>query len=93
MFSPSLGKVMVGSVVKRSAGHIGCLLHNTFNISMRAGKDEIAVVEGDMVKIEVRISLNGPKAQVARKWGRSPHIDKQNTNNVPIMNLYIFTCR
>jgi len=53
MFSPSLGKVLTGTVVKRSAGHLGCLLHSTFNISMRAGRDDITVVEGDDVRIEV----------------------------------------
>jgi len=53
IFCPRVGSVLAGQVVKRSAGHVGCLIFNTFNISMRAGRDYMTAVEGDSVKIEV----------------------------------------
>jgi len=52
VFSPVVGCVLPGKVNKKSAGHIGCLVHQTFNVSLICDNTK-GVKIGDIIMIEV----------------------------------------
>jgi len=52
VFSPQVGCVLPGVVNKKSAGHIGCLVHETFNVSLMSDNTQ-GVRIGDIIMIEV----------------------------------------
>ena len=53
VFSPEVGSVLQATVNKKSAGHIGCLVHETFNISLMSDTVSNFVHIGDTIMIEV----------------------------------------
>lgn len=53
LFSPEVGGKLPGVVNKKSPGHIGCLVHDTFNVSLLAGDKEKEVKVGSEVVMEV----------------------------------------
>lgn len=52
-FSPRVGSVVPGLVNKKSEKHIGCLVHDTFNISLMGERTDQSVEVGDTIMIEV----------------------------------------
>jgi len=52
VFSPTKGEVLVGLVARRSADHLGCLVHGIFNVALAADRREV-LGEGEQVRIEV----------------------------------------
>lgn len=40
LFKPEVGKVLHGIVNKKSEDHVGCLVHNTFNVSLPKPEDD-----------------------------------------------------
>ena len=50
VFTPSRGCVLSGVVNKKSSDHLGCLVHDTFNVSLVGRRAE---QEGEVVRIEV----------------------------------------
>jgi len=52
VFSPTKGEVLVGLVARRSADHLGCLVHGIFNVALAADRREV-LGEGEQVSIEV----------------------------------------
>jgi len=53
LFTPEVGEKLPGVVNKKSPGHIGCLVHDTFNVSLLAGEMERDVRVGQGVVLEV----------------------------------------
>lgn len=51
VFSPIRGGFLYGVVNRKSSDHLGCLVHDTFNVSLVGGKK--TEQEGERVKIEV----------------------------------------
>lgn len=57
VFTPKVGDMVHGVVNKRSGGHLGCLLYDTFNVSLLAGVEKVTL--GEHVELEVtRVSYN-----------------------------------
>lgn len=50
VFTPTRGCVLSGVVNKKSSDHLGCLVHDTFNVSLVGRRAE---QEGEVVRIEV----------------------------------------
>jgi DNA-directed RNA polymerase I subunit RPA43 len=50
MFKPGRGTLLAGVVNRRSADHLGCLVHGTFNVALTGRRTE---QEGEAVTIEV----------------------------------------
>merc|ERR1712029_400275 len=61
LFSPEIGSKIPGVVNKRSHGHLGCLVHDTFNVSLPAGVSEQGVIIGQEVTMEVTKVIWGHK--------------------------------
>merc|ERR1712066_95729 len=53
IFSPQIGSVLPAKVNKRSEKHIGCLIHETFNISLMGDRMDSSVSPGEVIMIEV----------------------------------------
>ena len=53
LFSPEIGDKIPGIVNKKSPGHLGCLVHDTFNVSLIAGDKERDIKVGQGVLLEV----------------------------------------
>ena len=62
VFSPEIGSTLPGVVNKKSAGHVGCLVHNTFNISLMSDKTDNNVEMGEELKIKVTKIMWGHKS-------------------------------
>jgi len=62
VFSPEIGSILPGVVNKRSERHVGCLVHNTFNISLMSEKIDPNVKQGDQLKIKVTKIMWGHKS-------------------------------
>jgi len=62
LFSPEVGVQLPGVVNKKSKGHLGCLVHDTFNVSLLAGEKEKHVMVGQKVNIEVTRVVWGHKS-------------------------------
>ena len=52
VFSPTKGEVLAGLVNRRSADHLGCLVHGIFNVALAADRREV-LQEGEEVSIQV----------------------------------------
>merc|ERR1719452_125535 len=61
LFNPEIGSTLPGVVNKKSPGHLGCLVHDTFNVSLLAGDNErkvmwgfrsLPVIQGKLVTME-----------------------------------------
>ena len=58
LFNPEVGSKILGKVIKKTAGHIGCLIHETFNVSLFCDKDQFNIIQlEEMVTLRVT-SLN-----------------------------------
>ena len=53
IFSPLIGSVLPAEVNKLSEKHIGCLIHETFNISLMGDRMDSSVSTGEVIMIEV----------------------------------------
>jgi len=53
IFSPQIGSVLPATVNKMSEKHIGCLIHETFNISLMGDRMDSSVTPGEVIMIEV----------------------------------------
>ena len=53
IFSPQIGSVLPARVNKMSEKHIGCLIHETFNISLMGDRMDSSVTTGEVIMIEV----------------------------------------
>ena len=53
IFSPQIGSVLPATVNKMSEKHIGCLIHETFNISLMGDRMDSSVSTGEVIMIEV----------------------------------------
>ena len=53
IFSPQIGSVLPARVNKMSEKHIGCLIHETFNISLMGDRMDSSVTTGEVISIEV----------------------------------------
>jgi len=62
LFSPEVGGNLPGVVNKKSPGHLGCLVHDTFNVSLLAGEGEKEVKVGSQVMMEVTRVVWGHKS-------------------------------
>merc|ERR1740124_1315657 len=62
LFNPQIGGNLPGVVNKKSPGHLGCLVHDTFNVSLLAGDKERDVKVGQQVVIEVTKVMWGFKS-------------------------------
>eukprot|EP00090_Calanus_glacialis_P008489 TRINITY_DN16846_c0_g1_i1.p1 TRINITY_DN16846_c0_g1~~TRINITY_DN16846_c0_g1_i1.p1 ORF type:complete len:275 (-),score=109.52 TRINITY_DN16846_c0_g1_i1:70-852(-) len=62
LFSPEIGGKIPGVVNKKSPGHLGCLVHDTFNVSLLAGEGEKEVKVGSQVMMEVTRVVWGHKS-------------------------------
>ena len=54
LFNPEVGSKIVGKVIKKTAGHIGCLVHETFNVSLLCDKRQFNTIQlNELVAIRV----------------------------------------
>merc|ERR1712098_51942 len=61
LFSPEIGDKITGVVNKKSPGHLGCLVHDTFNVSLLAGEKEKGIRVGQGIVLEVTKVVWGHK--------------------------------
>jgi len=62
LFSPDIGDKIPGVVNKKSPGHLGCLVHDTFNVSLIAGETEKGIKVGQEIVLEVTRVVWGHKS-------------------------------
>jgi len=62
LFSPEIGDKIPGVVNKKSPGHLGCLVHDTFNVSLLAGETEKGIKVGQEIVLEVTRVVWGHKS-------------------------------
>lgn len=54
LFNPDVGSKILGKVIKKSNGHIGCLVHETFNVSLLCDKRQFDAIHlNELVAIRV----------------------------------------
>ena len=54
LFSPEVGAKIVGKVIKKISGHLGCLVYETFNVSLFCDKNQFNTIQLDeTVRIRV----------------------------------------
>ena len=54
LFNPEVGSKILGKVIKKTAGHIGCLVHETFNVSLLCDKRQFNTIQlNELVAIRV----------------------------------------
>lgn len=62
VFTPKIGAVLSGVVNKKSAGHVGCLVHDTFNVSLMSERTDKSVDIGDTIMIQITKLFWGHKS-------------------------------
>ena len=54
LFNPDVGSKIFGKVIKKTTGHIGCLVHETFNVSLLCDKRQFNAIQlNELVAIRV----------------------------------------
>lgn len=54
LFNPDVGSKILGKVIKKTTGHIGCLVHETFNVSLFCDKRQYDAIQlNELVAIRV----------------------------------------
>ena len=54
LFNPDVGSKILGKVIKKTTGHIGCLVHETFNVSLLCDNRQFNAIQlNELVSIRV----------------------------------------
>merc|ERR1719187_2740335 len=78
LFNPEVGSKILGKVIKKTAGHIGCLVHETFNVSLFCDKDQFNNIQLDET-VTVRVtSLNWDSRRRPYLHGRPDYQSEQD---------------
>ncbi|KAB0795697.1 hypothetical protein PPYR_09758 [Photinus pyralis] len=81
IFKPEVGQILVGVVNKKSKDHVGCLLYNTFNVSLPKPEDQdVESWSGTYSEIgnEIKFRITFMKLQARLPYIRGQLIDEDS---------------